>query len=417
LKISGDIQIGLIGAGSVGTGVYHQAMLTRGISCAAICDIDIGRAEKLLRPGQLGRRVESAREAAQALASNEIALCQDASIISETPGIDVFFDCSTALGAAPGAIELAMASGKHVIMMNAEADALFGPWFWHLAQRYNVAYSSSDGDQPAVIARLIEETELYGFQTVMAGNIKGFLDRYTDPVKIRPEADKRGLDYQMCSSYTDGTKLCVEMSIVANALGATVATAGMFGPRMDEAHQLFDHFDLNTLWSPGDAPVVDYILGAKPRGGVFVVGYTDDDYQRKMLDWFPPEIGPGPFYVLTRPYHLIHLETMRTVFEVCNTGKSLIAPRHGMKTDVICYAKRPLQAGDSLDGPGGFATYGLIENHSDSVSRGLPILLSSGVKLKKSRMMNERITWDDIDESTMDPRSLEAWGKACQIAG
>ncbi len=136
-----------------------------------------------------------------------------------------------------------MATGKHVVMMNAEADAMFGPLLWQAAQRHSVGYTSCDGDQPAVLARLTHELRFYGFELVMAGNIKGFLDRYTDPIKIKPEADKRYLDAQMCSSYTDGTKLCVEMQIVANSFGGRVIRPGMVGPRIAEAVELFEHFE------------------------------------------------------------------------------------------------------------------------------------------------------------------------------
>lgn len=407
------VRFALVGAGSVGRGIHHQSLITPGVECPVVCDIDLNRALGLLKAGTPHRVVHTEGELAQALGRGEVAVCQDALLVASAPGIDVLFDASTAIESAPATIERAMASGKHVVMMNAEADALFGPWFWQLARRHGVAYTSSDGDQPAVIARLVEEMRFYGFEIAMVGNIKGFMDRYTDPVKIRPEADKRGLDHQMCSSYTDGTKLCVEMSIVANAMGGRVVRPGMLGPRMAEAIDLFDHFRLAELWRPGDEPLVDYVLGARPKGGIFVVGHTDDAYQRRMLDWFPPEVGPGPFYLLTRPYHLVHIEAMRTVLEVARSGRSLVAPEHGMRTEVITYAKRALRAGEVMDGAGGFATYGLIENRADGSATGLPILLSDGVRLRRDIAPDARIAWDDVDASTIPEATLQAWKRAC----
>ncbi|MDE3246093.1 MAG: homoserine dehydrogenase [Acidobacteriota bacterium] len=405
----------LVGTGSVGRGVFHQSLLTPQVQCRVLCDIQIERALGLTDPSRRSTVVSTEGELADALGRGELAVCEDARLAASAPRVDVLFDASTAVESAPGNIECAISAGKHIVMMNAEADALFGPWFWQLAQARGVAYTSSDGDQPAVIARLAEELRFYGLELAMVGNIKGFLDRYTDPVKIRPEAAKRGLDPQMCSSYTDGTKLCVEMSIVANALGGNVAQPGMRGPAMAEATDLFERFPLAELWSPGAPPVVDYILGSRPKGGVYVVGYTEDAYQRRMLDWFPPEVGPGPFYVLTRPYHLIHLETMRTVLEVGRTGRSLIAPRFGLRTEVVCYAKRPLAAGECLDGPGGFASYGLIENRADGSATGLPIVLSNGVRLRRAIARDERIGWDDIELSTVAPGALEGLRKASEI--
>lgn len=409
----------LLGAGSVGKGVFHQSLITPDVNCKVICDIDINKALALLDSKRQTKIVYSIvyseGELADALKQNKVAVCQDARLAAIAPDVDVLFDASTAIDTAPGTLESAMISGKHIVMMNAEADAVFGPWFWHLAQKNGVAYTSSDGDQPAVIARLVEELRFYGLDLVMAGNIKGFLDRYTDPVKIRPEADKRGLDHQMCSSYTDGTKLCVEMSIVANALGCDVLKTGMTGPRIAEATDIFNHFSFSDIWQSGQAPLVDYILGAKPRGGVYAVGYTDDAYQRRMLDWFPPDIGPGPFYVLTRPYHLIHLEAMRTILEVSHTKKSLIAPRHGMRTQVICYAKKDLASGEILDGPGGFASYGLIENRAGGPDTGLPIILSDNARLLRNVKKDERIGWNDVDISAISADALKTWQKACSI--
>lgn len=408
-----EIGFVLLGAGSVGRGVFHQSLLTPQVDCRVICDIDLGKALSLVNSRKRAKVVATEREMADVLKRHEIAVCQNAELAATAPGIHVLYDASTAIDSAPRIIESAMASGKHIIMMNAEADAVFGPWFWRLAQKNGVAYTSSDGDQPAVIARLTDELRFYGLELVMAGNIKGFLDRYTNPVKIRPEADKRGLDYQMCSSYTDGTKLCIEMSIVANALNGSVAKTGMTGPEMPDVTDIFHRFSFSDIWKPGDKPLVDYILGSRPKGGVFAVGYTDDTYQRRMLDWFPPEIGPGPFYVLTRPYHLIHLEAMRTILEVA-TGKSLIAPRFGMKTEVICYAKKDLRAGEILDGPGGFTSYGLIENRHDGSNSGLPIIISKNVKLRRAVARDERIGWNDVDTSSIAPVVLDTWQKACE---
>ena len=409
-----EVSFALIGAGSVGAGVFHQSRLTPGVRCDVICDLKIGRALAMRDPRRFSKVVSTPGELADVLSRGMVAVCEDAALAAAP--VDVLFDASTAIESAPTYLRSAMAAGKHVVMMNAEADAMFGPLLWQAAQRHGVAYTSCDGDQPAAIARLTEELRFYGFELVMAGNIKGFLDRYTDPVKIKPEADKRYLDAQMCSSYTDGTKLCVEMQIVANSLGCRVARPGMLGPRMVEAIDMFDHFDFKRLWSPGQPPLVDYVLGAKPKGGVFVVGYVEDPYQRKMLDWFPPEIGPGPFYVLTRPYHLVHLEAMRTVLEAAQTNRSLVAPRGGFRTEVVAYAKKAAHGRRQDDGPGGFAAYGLIENRDEMPNPGFPICLSHEARLERAIACDERIAWKDVDESTIAPAALDAYRQTLKAA-
>ena len=156
----------------------------------------------------------------------------------------------------------------------------------------------------------------------MAGNIQGFLDRYTDPVKIAPEADLRGLDHRMCAAYTDGSKLGIEMALVANACGLRVMTPGTRRkPCVDAVEDVLALFDFDAI--AADAPaVVDYVLGARPHGGVFVVGRCDDAYQRSMLKYY--KMGSGPFYLFYRPYHLCHIEAIRCIAEAFLDGQDCL---------------------------------------------------------------------------------------------
>ena len=207
----------------------------------------------------------------------------------------------------------------------------------------------------------------------MAGNIKGYMDRYVTPTSIVPEADKRGLDYKMCSSYTDGTKLNIEMALVANAVGASASVPGMHGPRAAHVREIFDHLSFSRIWD-GRRPLVDYVLNAEPTGGVFVVGYSDNAYQQSMLAWFPRN-RVAPFYLFYRPYHLCHVEAMRSVAE--HFGCAALLQPAMFSTNVFAYAKRDLREGERLDGIGGYACYGLIENYHEGHA-GLPICLAEG---------------------------------------
>lgn len=289
-------------------------------------------------------------------------------------------------------------------MMNAEADLIFGPYLMHLAQQKGVVYTSCDGDQPGCLRRLIDEVRLWGFELVMAGNIKGFLDRYSNPAKIVPEADKRFLDHKMCAGYTDGTKLCVEMALVANAFDLVTMVPGMCGPRAQRLVEVFDRFDFPAIRANGRG-VVDYVIGSRPYGGVFVVGYCDNKYQQSMLGWFPSEVGKGPFYVFDRPYHLVHIEAMRCVAEAFLDREALLQPTHGFKTNVYAYAKRDLRQGEKLDGVGGYTCYGLIENCADNRSRpGVPICLADNVVLNRDVAQDEKLFMEDI---VYDPHRLD----------
>jgi predicted homoserine dehydrogenase-like protein len=340
--------------------------------------------------------VESPGALHDAIQKGSVAVCQDGEMLARCESADVLIDASSAIVDGGGFAVAAIETGKDLVMMNAEADLIFGPYLMRLAREHGVVYTSCDGDQPACIRRLIDEIQLWGFELVMAGNIKGFLDRYSDPTKIIPEADKRFLDYKMCAGYTDGTKLCVEMSLVANAYDLVTMVPGMHGPRADRVIEVLDLFDFEAIRESGK-PVVDYVLGARPYGGVFVVGYCDNKYQQSMLGWFPSELGQGPFYVFDRSFHIVHIEAMKCVAEAFLDRDSLLQPTHGFKTNVYTYAKRDLRKGDKLDGIGGYACYGLIENCSENQDHsGVPICLAEDVTLNRDVAKDEKIFMEDI---------------------
>jgi len=148
----------------------------------------------------------------------------------------------------------------------------------------------------------------------------------------------------------------------------------------------------------GENPIVDYVLDAKPKGGVFVIGYTDHPYQKSTLNWLPPDMGPGPFYLFYRPYHLCHFEFAATVAEVVLNKRAVLKPDFGFKTNVYAYAKKDLKKGETLDGLGGYGSYGLIENCSENkLKAGLPSCLAEDVVLKRDISKDSKIYLEDIE--------------------
>jgi predicted homoserine dehydrogenase-like protein len=243
-----NIRIGIVGIGSIGKGMVLQAQLTPGMECAAIADIIIERAttwaESLKRDYQV---VDTVDQMNDVIRRGKLAVCADGDLVARCESLDVYVGATNSIPAGGQFAMTAVEHNKHIVMMNYEADLMFGPYLMQLAQEKGVVYTVCDGDQPTVIRHLIDELRFMGFQLVMAGNIKGYLDRYVNPTLIIPEADKRNLDYRMCTSYTDGTKLCVEMAVLANGLGCKTAVPGMYGPRMDSIYEVFDHFDFETI--------------------------------------------------------------------------------------------------------------------------------------------------------------------------
>jgi len=413
-NIPSAIKVAIVGTGSTGKGMFYQTHITPGIECVAIADIKIQKtvdcAEFMQRDYKI---VETVADLDEAIRQNRLALCENGELICRSEMIEILIESSSSIVKGGDFARASLETGKSVVMMNAEADLIFGPYLMRLAEEKGLVYTSCDGDQHTCLRRMIDDIQMFGFELVMAGNIKGFLNRYEDPTTIIPEADKRDLDYQMCASYTDGSKLCIEMALVANAFGLSTAIPGMYGPKCGHVMDALELYDLEALWEDRK-PVVDYVLGAEPKGGVFVIGYTESEYQQFMLDWFPVELGHGPFRMFYRPYHLIHFESLRTVAEAVLDGTSLLKPKYGFMTNVYAYAKKSLSKGTELDGIGGYTFYGLIENGADNqIKPGLPVCMAENVTLKRDIPKDEKIYMEDMEELP----DQEQYGMFYEVAG
>ena len=394
------VKLAIIGMGAMGKGLLYQAEITPGFCCNAISDIYVDKAIAVAHWLKREYRVvDSTAAAMDAIRSGLLAIAADGHILADSDEIDVLIESTCAIREAGKFSKHAIDRGKHVIMMNAEADLAFGPYLMELAHEKGVVYSSCDGDQPGIIKHLYDKMVLWGFEPVMAGNIKGFLDRYSNPVKIIPEADKRRLDYKMATAYTDGTKLNIEMALVANALNMETKVPGMYGPPAKDVRDVFRLFDFEKLWADR-VPFVDYILGAEPGGGVFTVGYCENEYQQFMMNYY--KMGDGPFYLFYRPYHLCHVEALEWIARAFLYKEALLKPDYGYKTNVIAYAKKDLKKAEILDGLGGFACYGLIENGKNAQVPGLPICLADNLELKTNVMKDQRICLSDVDNIVND---------------
>ena len=275
-SLAKPIRVGLIGAGCMGSGIAHQISLTPGMSLEWI----------------VAKRPRSAQNLAQKTGaktggSDSLRLLQD-------HPVDVLVEASNTIWAAYQPSRAALENGAHVVLMNAEVDLIFGPQLCRLAASKDLIVTSDAGDQHGVLARMIHEIQLWGFEIVQAGNVKGFLNRYATSAELTHEAAKRNLSPLKCCSFTDGTKLNIEMALLANAFALLPTRIGMTGPvvmNIDEALQVFDH-------PTGPNGCVDYILGAQPGGGVYVIGKCDDPNQHPYLEYY--KIGTGPYYLFKR---------------------------------------------------------------------------------------------------------------------
>ncbi|HEY0655992.1 MAG TPA: homoserine dehydrogenase [Chryseosolibacter sp.] len=393
-----DIRVAVVGIGSMGKGLVYQINCTPGMRPVAIADIHLKKAIDCAKWLQVDYDiVDTLQDLNFAIQRGRLAITDNAELLASSSLVHVLVEASSSVFQGAMHAMKAISSHQHVVMMNFEADLMYGPLLLRAAEEQGVVYTCADGDKPTVIKKLVDEINLYGFDLVMAGNVKNFQDRYTNPDKIAFEADMRSLDHKMCSYFTDGTKVSVEMAVLANAINARTAVPGMHGYRASNIFDIFKLYNFDKEWD-GKTPMVDYLLGSEPRGGVFVVAYTEDKFQQSTLGWFPPDIGPGPYYLFYRPYYLGHIEAIQCIAEAYFESTARLQPAFGMKTNVFSYAKRDLKKGEILDGKGGFKTYGMIENMSDNIdSPGLPILISDNMVLKRDIARDERIGLGDVD--------------------
>ena len=286
----------------------------------------------------------------------------------------------------------AIDGGKHLVLINAELDSTLGPLLKVRADRAGVVVTDMAGDQPGVLMDLFDEVRMLGFRPIMAGDIKSLLDHRRTPETQRGFAEATFQRPKMVTSFADGTKISAEMAVVANATGFGVAVRGMLGPRATRVEEAPGLFDLDALL---ERPIVDYIIGAEPSFGVFVLGYGDEPLVRRYMRTY--KMGDGPVYTFYRPYHLSPLETPVAVARAVLFGDPVIAPIGPPVCEVVAIAKRDLRAGETLDGIGGFTVFGDIENAATARSEDLlPIGLSDGAVLLRDLPMDAGIGFADV---------------------
>jgi predicted homoserine dehydrogenase-like protein len=256
-----------------------------------------------------------------------------------------------------------------------------------------VTISNADGDEPAVAMNLIRYTQMLGYRPVLAGNMKGMLDVRRNPDTQREFARRLGQEPAMIVSFADGTKLALESAVLANATGLAVERRGMRGIRCEHVNEVTKHLDADELLAQ---PRVDYVVGAQPANGAFVVVHCDDPAKRDYLRYY--KMGDGPLYVFYTPFHLPTFEVAATIARVALERDAAITPQGLPVGDVVAVAKRDLAAGETLDGIGGFMCYGQLEDATKRLAANqLPMGVAIGCRLRRSVQQDDVLTYDDVE--------------------
>lgn len=395
-KAGNPIRIGMTGAGYMARAVALQIITgMQGMKLVAIANRTLAAAELAYQKAGITtvRTVQSKTALEEAIAAGAYAVTDDAMMLCEASGIDAIIEVTGEIEFGAQVALRALQHGKHLISVNAQIDTAIGPILKVYADRAGVVFTNIDGDEPGVAMNLVRFVKTVGYEPVLAGNMKGFIDPYRTPETQAAFAAKYHQKPRMITSFADGTKLSMETAILANATGFKVGKRGMFGPKCDHVTDVIKHFSVEQLLQGG---LVDYTLGAAPNNGAFVVVYNEHPIRQQYMTYF--KMGEGPLYVFYTPYHLPHMQLPLTVARAVLFNDPTVTPIGAPSCEVVTLAKRDLKAGETLDGIGGFTCYGLIDNAALCQAENLlPISLSEDCRLIRDIAKDQPISYADIE--------------------
>ena len=392
------IRIGLIGAGEMGTDIVSRVAHMQGIEIGAISELKPGAALKSVEIAYGSRdratEVATADAANAAMELGKIAVTDNVHALLDAGLIDVVVDATgvPAVGAEIGLS--AMERGKHLVMMNVEADVTIGAYLRAEAARLGVIYSLGAGDEPSSCMELIEFVSAMGHRIISAGkgknnplNIDATPDAYT------AEAIRRHMNPRMLVEFVDGSKTMVEMAAIANATGLIPDRPGMHGPACsrEELNSVLVPQSAGGLLSSSDGRV-DFTIGKGVAPGVFVVAEMDHPRIRERMEDL--KMGKGPYFTFFRPYHLTSLEVPLTCARVVLYGKADMVPMERPVAEVCAVAKKNMAVGETLDQIGEYCYRAWIMEADQARGAGaIPCGLLAGAKVTAPIAKGDLITY------------------------
>lgn len=398
------IRVALIGAGKFGSMFLAQVPSLAGLEVAVIADLDPERAREACR--NVGW--DEARIAATRFAPDGLDACRagDVEVVIEATGHP-----EAGIRHALAAIE----AGRHIVMVNVEADVLAGPLLAEKARERDVVYSMAYGDQPALVSEMVDWARAAGFTVAAAGKGTKYLPVYHNVTPddvwthygLTPEQAKAGgMNPQMFNSFLDGTKSAIEMAAIANACDLDVPEEGLRFPPcgVDDLAQVLRPKSVGgQLDRDGMVEVVSSLeRDGRPvfrdlRWGVYVVLKAPNDYAAACFKQYGlPTDSTGRYAAMYKPFHLIGLELSISVLSAALRGEPTGSTR-AWRGDAVAVAKRDLKVGEMLDGEGGYTVYGRLAPASRSkAARMLPIGLAHGVRLTRDVAAGSAVTEDDV---------------------
>jgi predicted homoserine dehydrogenase-like protein len=409
------VTVGVIGAGKFGTMFLSQARLTRGMHVVGVADLDVTRARAQLKAAGWPDALYVAATLSDAHKQHTTLVTDNAEALIADPRIEVIVEATGVPGAGIHHALKAIENGKHIVMVNVEADAVAGPLLARKAKATGVVYSLAWGDQPALICEHVDWARAAGFKVVCAGkgtryephyhksnpdNVWDILDKYLNI------SDRKSINPKMFNSFVDGTKSGIEMTAVCNATGLVPQSDGLGFPpatRFELADVCKPKREGGTLEKAGVTEVTSSVYrdGRDVLHhlalGTYVVIEGETDYARRCFKEYAmlPDKS-GKFAALYRPIHMIGLELGISVASCALRNEPTGAPT-GFRSDVVATAKRALKSGEMLDGEGGFCVWGKQTPADVSLKQELlPLGLAHNVKLKRDIPEGGALKWSDV---------------------
>ena len=391
------VRIGLIGAGEMGTDIVSRVAHMRGIEIGAISELNPQAAARsvTIAYGDPDRAVATDTTDAlnAAIESGRIATTHKVETLLESGLIDVVID-ATGIPSVGAEIGLAaMERGKHLVMMNVEADVTIGAYLRSEAERLGVIYSLGAGDEPSSCMELIEFVSAMGHRIISAGKGKNNpLNFDATPDTYTEEAVRRHMNPRMLVEFVDGSKTMVEMAAIANATGLIPDRPGMHGPACsrEELNKVLIPASAGGVLSSSEGRV-DYSIGKGVAPGVFVVAEMDHPRIRERMEDL--KMGEGPYFTFFRPYHLTSLEVPLTCARVVLYGKADMVPMARPVAEVCALAKKDMAVGETLDQIGEYCYRAWIMTAPEARSAGaIPCGLLTGAKVTAPIKKGDLIT-------------------------
>lgn len=432
------VTVGLIGCGKFASMFLAQVPRTPGLHVRAIADVNVERARATL--ARIGWEPERIIRRAEAVRHRETFLTDSATAVIADPRIEVIVEATGHPAAGIRHALLSIDAGKHLVMVNVEADVLAGPVLAARARQAGLVYSLAYGDQPALVCELVDTIRTSGFAVVAAGKGTKYLPSYhaSTPATVwghygisDEDAKAGGMNPQMFNSFLDGTKSGIEMAAIANACDLAPPEDGLAFPPCgadDLPLILRPAAEGGVLAAKGTVEVVSSLeRDGRPvhrdlRWGVYAVFEGETAYVRRCFAEYGVATDPsGRYAALFRPYHLIGLELGVSIASVALRGEPTGTPET-WRGDVAATAKRPLAAGEVLDGEGGATVWGKCIPAARAAAQGtLPIGLAHGVRLRRAVGIGEVLRWSDVefdatDEAVRLRRAMEESHRPAQAA-